>query len=54
MKAIRVHEFGGPEILKLDEVATPKPAAGDVCYWHKWTWRSQSSMSAFGGIADMM
>jgi NADPH:quinone reductase len=30
MKAIRVHEFGGPEVLKLDEVATPKPAAGEV------------------------
>ncbi len=30
MKAIRVHEFGGPEQLKLDEVPTPKPAAGQV------------------------
>src|SRR6516162_7323633 len=30
MKAIRVHEFGGPEVLKLDEVATPKPSAGQV------------------------
>jgi NADPH:quinone reductase len=30
MKAIRVHEFGGPGVLKLDEVATPKPAAGEV------------------------
>src|SRR6516162_6711697 len=30
MKAIRVHEFGGPEVLKLDEVATPKPSAGEV------------------------
>jgi NADPH:quinone reductase-like Zn-dependent oxidoreductase len=30
MKAIRVHEFGGPEVLKLEEVATPKPAAGEV------------------------
>ena len=25
MKAIRVHQFGGPEVLKLDEVPTPKP-----------------------------
>jgi NADPH:quinone reductase-like Zn-dependent oxidoreductase len=23
MKAIRVHEFGGPEVLKLEEVPTP-------------------------------
>ncbi|GAC1630517.1 MAG: zinc-dependent alcohol dehydrogenase family protein [Candidatus Acidiferrum sp.] len=30
MKAIRVHEFGGPEQLKLDEVPTPRPAAGQV------------------------
>lgn len=30
MKAIRVHEFGGPEVLKLEEIPTPKPAAGQV------------------------
>ena len=30
MKAIQVHEFGGPEVLKLDEIATPKPGAGQV------------------------
>jgi NADPH:quinone reductase len=30
MKAIVVHEFGGPEVLKLEEVPTPKPAAGEV------------------------
>jgi NADPH2:quinone reductase len=30
MKAIRVYEFGGPEVLKLEEVATPKPGAGEV------------------------
>ncbi|MBI4540917.1 MAG: quinone oxidoreductase [Gemmatimonadetes bacterium] len=30
MKAIRVHEFGGPEVLRLDEVPTPDPAAGQV------------------------
>ena len=30
MKAIRVHEFGAPEVLKLEEVPTPKPAAGQV------------------------
>ena len=30
MKAIRVHQFGGPEALKLDEVPTPKPADGQV------------------------
>ena len=30
MKAIVIHEFGGPEVLKLEEVPTPKPAAGQV------------------------
>ena len=30
MKAILVHTFGGPEVLILDEVPTPKPAAGQV------------------------
>jgi NADPH:quinone reductase len=30
MKAIRVREFGGPEVLKLEDVATPKPSAGEV------------------------
>src|SRR5713226_8059199 len=30
MKAIVVHEFGGPEALKLEEIPTPKPAAGQV------------------------
>jgi NADPH:quinone reductase len=30
MKAILVREFGGPEVLKLEEVPTPKPAGGQV------------------------
>jgi len=30
MKVIQVHEFGGPEVLKLEEIATPRPAAGQV------------------------
>jgi NADPH2:quinone reductase len=30
MKAIVVHEFGGPEVLKHEEAPTPKPAAGQV------------------------
>jgi NADPH:quinone reductase len=30
MKAIRVQEFGGPEVLKLEEIARPVPAAGQV------------------------
>jgi NADPH2:quinone reductase len=30
MRAILVHEFGGPEVLTLVEVPTPRPAAGQV------------------------
>lgn len=30
MRAIRVHEFGGPEVLLLEDAPDPKPAAGQV------------------------
>lgn len=30
MKAIRVHAFGGPEVLRCEEVPVPKPAARQV------------------------
>jgi NADPH:quinone reductase len=30
MKAIRVHEFGGPEVLRLEEVPMPQPGPGQV------------------------
>jgi NADPH2:quinone reductase len=30
MKAIRVHQAGGPEVLKLEDVADPKPDPGQV------------------------
>ncbi|MGH9736136.1 MAG: NADPH:quinone reductase [Candidatus Acidiferrales bacterium] len=30
MKAIMVHQFGGPEVLKYEDVPTPQPAAGQV------------------------
>ena len=30
MKAIRVHEFGDPEVLRLEEVPTPRPGPGQV------------------------
>ncbi|NTU81974.1 MAG: quinone oxidoreductase [Chloroflexales bacterium] len=30
MRAIRVHETGGPEVLRLDEVSAPEPGPGQV------------------------
>ena len=30
MKAIRVHEFGGPEVLRLEDTPTPRPSRGEV------------------------
>jgi NADPH:quinone reductase len=30
VKAIRVHQFGGPEVLKPEEIPTPKPDAGQM------------------------
>jgi NADPH2:quinone reductase len=30
MKAIRVHEFGGPDVMRLDELPTPAPGPGQA------------------------
>jgi NADPH2:quinone reductase len=30
MKAIRIHEFGGPDVLRSEEVPEPKPSKGQV------------------------
>jgi NADPH2:quinone reductase len=30
MKAVRVHETGGPEVLRVEDVADPKPGAGEL------------------------
>src|ERR1700749_810812 len=30
MKAIRIHEFGGPDVLELEDIAAPKPAEDEV------------------------
>jgi NADPH:quinone reductase len=30
MRAVRVHEYGGPEVLALEEIAVPEPAAGEA------------------------
>jgi len=30
MHAVRIHEFGGPEVLKLEDVPDPEPGRGEV------------------------
>jgi NADPH:quinone reductase len=30
MKAIRVHEFGGPEVLRMEELPVPSPGPGEI------------------------
>ena len=30
MKAVRIHEFGGPETLKVEDLPIPEPGAGEV------------------------
>ena len=30
MKAVRIHEYGGPEVLELEEAPMPKPASDEV------------------------
>lgn len=30
MQVVRIHEFGGPEVLRLEEVPTPAPGAGQA------------------------
>jgi len=34
MRAVRVHELGGPEVLKVDEVPVPVPGEGEVLVRH--------------------
>ncbi|HET6370634.1 MAG TPA: NADPH:quinone reductase, partial [Nitrospiria bacterium] len=35
MKAIRVHQFGGPEVLRLEDVPDLRPGPGEVLIWVK-------------------
>ena len=30
MKAVRIHRFGGPEVMQIEDVPTPSPQAGQV------------------------
>jgi len=30
MRAVRVHQTGGPDVLRVEELPTPKPGAGEA------------------------
>ncbi|HEX2949342.1 MAG TPA: NADP-dependent oxidoreductase, partial [Armatimonadota bacterium] len=30
MKAVRIHEFGGPDVLRIEDVPDPQPAADEI------------------------
>ena len=30
MQAIRIHQYGGPEVLELEQLATPEPGPGQA------------------------
>lgn len=30
MKAIRIHQFGGPEVMQLEEISEPRPSQGEI------------------------
>ena len=30
MRAMRVHEYGGPEVMRLEEVPVPEPGKGEA------------------------
>ena len=34
MKAIRIHELGGPEVLRYEEAPDPVPKPGDAVVFH--------------------
>lgn len=46
MKAVRFHEFGGPEVLRYEEMDQPAPGAGEV--------RVRVAASAFNAADDGM
>ena len=30
MRAVRVHEYGGPEVLRYEDVPKPEPGEGEI------------------------
>lgn len=37
MRAVRMHRHGGPEVLRVEEVAEPTPGPGDLLVWMRAT-----------------
>ncbi len=59
MKAIRIHDFGGPENLRLDEVDVPTPGPGEVLVRNRAAginpidWKTCSGGGASGFIESL-
>ena len=51
MKAVRLHETGGPEVLQLDEVPTPE--AGSVRSWSKRIRSASASPTSWSALRLM-
>ena len=56
MKAIRVHRFGGPEVLELDDAPDVVPSAGTVVvkieagrikHWREYQYRTDLDWEKF-------
>lgn len=30
MRAVRIHQFGGPEVMQVEDIATPEPGPGEI------------------------
>ena len=44
MKAVRFHEFGGPDVLRYEDVDVPRPGAGEL--------RIRVAGTTFNGVDD--
>ena len=31
IRSVRIHEFGGPEVLRIEEIEVEEPGEGEVC-----------------------
>ena len=60
MKAVRIHRFGGPEVLCYEDVPRPIPAAGEVLVRvyaagvNPADWKTRSGRGVAGRLRDRL